>query len=127
MWTTTLRAAALLGCLFAPSFTLAEGDPDAGEREYRACRSCHQLDAGKNGAGPSLHGLFGATAGQVEGFRYSDAMIASGVVWTAETLDAFLADPKDVVPGTSMGYRGLRNDTKRADLIAYLARETATP
>ncbi|MEL6641878.1 MAG: cytochrome c family protein [Pseudomonadota bacterium] len=125
MWTKTLRAAALLGCLNAPSLTLAAGDADAGEREFRACRSCHQLDAGKNGAGPSLAGLFGATAGQVDGFRYSDEMVASGIVWTAETLDAFLADPKGLVPSTSMGYRGLRNDTKRADLIAYLARETA--
>lgn len=124
MWMKTLRASALLGCVFAPSGAFAEGDADAGAREYRACRSCHELDAGKNGVGPSLHGVFGATAGQVEGFRYSEAMVASGIVWTAETLDAFIANPKDVIDGTSMGYRGLRNPDKRADLIAYLARET---
>lgn len=120
-----VRAAALMGCCAAPNLALADGDPAKGEREFRACKACHQLDAGRNGAGPSLHGLFGATAGQVDGFRYSDAMINSGIVWTAETLDAFIANPKDTVPGTSMAYRGQRNEGKRADLIAYLAQATA--
>lgn len=125
MFTTPFRAVALSAALFTPQISVAEGDPDKGKREWRACRSCHQLAEGRNGAGPSLYGIIGATAGQVEGFRYSDAMVASGIVWDAETLDAFIADPESVVEGTSMGYRGLASADKRADLIAYIAQETA--
>ena len=117
--------AALFACLTLPTVTQAAGDAAKGEREFRACRSCHQLAEGLNGVGPSLSSLFGATAGEVEGFDYSDAMARSGIVWTEETLDAFLANPKDLVSGTTMGYRGQRNGDKRADLIAYLAQETA--
>ena len=102
------------------------GDAEAGKREWRSCRSCHQLTEGRNGAGPSLYGVIGATAGQVEGFRYSNEMAASGIVWDATTLDAFIADPKGYLAGTKMSYRGLSDATKRANLIAYIARETAT-
>ena len=123
---TTLGTVAALACMLTASTSFAEGDPTKGEREFRACRACHELDAGKNGVGPSLHGLFGAAAGQVDGFTYSDAMASSGIIWTAETLDAFLADPKEVVPGTTMGFRGVRRDDKRADLIAYLELATAS-
>jgi cytochrome c len=42
-------------------------------------------------------------------------------VWTAEKLDPYLKNPREVVPGTTMAYAGLRNDDERANLIAYLA------
>lgn len=116
---------AIVAGILSASASFAQGDPTKGEREYRACRSCHMLDAGKNGVGPSLHGLFGATAGQVEGFDYSEAMAGAGIVWTTETLDAFLEDPEEMVPGTSMGYRGLRRAETRANLIAFLEQATA--
>ena len=54
------------------------------------------------------------------GFPYSDAMKRSGIVWNAQTLDRFLADPTGVVPGTAMGYAGVKDARERADLIAYL-------
>ncbi len=101
------------------------GDPDAGKREWRSCRSCHQTAEGRNGAGPSLYGVIGATAGQVAGFRYSDAMTGAGIIWDAASLDAFIADPEGYLDGTKMSYRGLADATKRANLIAYIAQETA--
>jgi cytochrome c len=47
-------------------------------------------------------------------------MRRSGILWNEETLDAFLADPLRVVPGTAMGYAGVADAQERADLIAYL-------
>lgn len=58
----------------------------------------------------------------MKGFGYSNAMERSGIVWSPETLDRFLENPLDAVPGTSMGYGGVKDRTERADLIAYLAR-----
>ncbi len=104
----------------------AEPDPQAGETVFRACKACHQIGEGaKNRVGPHLNDLNGRTAGTLDGFRYSKAMQdagAQGLVWTDETLDAFLADPKSYVPKTKMGYRGLKDPQDRVNLIAYLAR-----
>ncbi|MDA8586229.1 cytochrome c family protein [Rhodobacteraceae bacterium] len=101
------------------------GDPTAGMTVFRKCRACHSLEEGKNGAGPSLHGIFGATAGQVEGFKYSDAMTTSGIIWDTETTAAFVTKPKEYLPGTKMAFAGIRKDEDIANLIAYLTEETA--
>lgn len=61
------------------------------------------------------------------GFPYSEAMKRSGIVWSAATLDRFLAAPTQAVPGTSMGYAGIADAAERADLIAYLQRADASP
>ena len=74
--------------------------------------------------GPSLHGVFGRTAGTEEGFKYSDAMKESGIVWSEETLDVYLTKPKDMVPGTRMAFPGLKDEQDRADIIAYLKEAT---
>jgi len=100
-------------------------DAAKGEREFRACKACHSLEADDHGVGPSLHGLFGATSGQAEGFDYSDAMAAANIVWDETTLSGFLDSPRDYVEGTSMQFRGVRTEAKIADLVAYLAEATA--
>lgn len=97
-----------------------EGDIKAGKKVYRKCKACHQLKEGRNGAGPTLFGVFGAKAGAVEGFRYSKAMQDSGLVWTAESLASFLADPKGVVPGNKMQFPGLKKEADITNVIAYL-------
>ncbi len=104
----------------------AEGDAAKGEKIFRKCKSCHSLEAGKKKVGPSLAGVFGRTAGSVEGFRYSKGMKDSGIVWDAETLDQFLTKPKDFVPKTRMSFPGLKKEQDRADLIAYLMEATMT-
>lgn len=99
---------------------VAEGDAAKGEKIYKKCKACHSLEAGKNKVGPSLAGIFGRTAGTEEGFKFSDAMKDSGIVWDDATMDSFLAKPKEVVPKTRMAFPGLKKEQDRLDLIAYL-------
>jgi cytochrome c len=101
------------------------GDPEAGASVFGQCRACHVADAATNRVGPHLVGLFGRTAGSVEGFNYSDAMRESGITWTPESLSAYLADPRGTIPGNRMTFAGVRDETQRADLIAYLFEATA--
>lgn len=87
---------------------------------FAMCKACHSVEPGETGIGPSLAGVFGAEAGHMAGFDYSDAMANSGVTWDEATLQAFLADPKGVIPGNSMAYGGMRNDAQRQAVIDYL-------
>jgi cytochrome c2 len=98
----------------------ADGDPVRGEARFQECAACHKLEAGANEVGPSLHGIFTRKAGEIADFRYSPAMKRSGIVWTPETLEKFIADPQAMVPGNRMPYAGMAGASDRADLIAYL-------
>jgi cytochrome c len=102
----------------------AEGDATRGEARFQECAACHRLEAGVNEVGPSLHGIFSRKAGELQDFRYSPAMKRSGVIWTAQTLDKYLADPQAFVPANRMPYAGMSNAGDRADLIAYLQKAT---
>tara|TARA_R100001377_G_scaffold81010_1_gene60262 strand:- start:161 stop:829 length:669 start_codon:yes stop_codon:yes gene_type:complete len=95
-----------------------------GELVFRKCKACHQLGKrAKNRAGPVLNGIVGAPAGGVEGFKYSRALMAQaedGLIWTPQTLDAFLAAPRSFMKGTKMGFSGLKSDAEIKAVIAYL-------
>ena len=95
-------------------------DAEHGKSVFKACAACHATDRA-NRVGPGLEGIIGRKAGTVPGFRYSNAMKKSGIVWDAKTLDAYVESPQKVVPGNRMPYAGLKNPTDRADLVAYLA------
>jgi cytochrome c len=103
---------------------LAEADLAKGEKIFKKCKTCHSLEEGKKKQGPHLAGLFGRTAGSVEGYKYSKAMKESGIVWDEETLDAYLTKPKDLVPKTKMAFPGLKKEQDRIDIIAYLKEAT---
>ena len=103
---------------------MADGDPARGERVYNRCKSCHEIEQERNRSGPHLVGLFGREAGSVEGFKYSKAMLESGIVWDEATLDAYLKKPKEAVPGTKMAFAGMKKEQQRIDLIAYLKEAT---
>jgi cytochrome c len=102
----------------------ADGDAARGEARFQECAACHRLDAGANEVGPSLHGIFMRKAGELADFRYSPAMKRSGVTWTPETIDKYIADPQALIPANRMPYAGLASASDRADLIAYLVKAT---
>ena len=105
------------------ALALPPGNPQRGEKIYDRCIACHSLD--RDRTGPHHAGLIGRRAGSVPGFAYSPAMKkagSSGLVWTEDTLDKFLKAPTKFIPGTRMGYAGIKDDQERADLIAYLKR-----
>src|SRR5690242_18031070 len=69
----------------------AEGDAAAGKTVFaNHCASCHTIEVGKNGFGPSLAAVFGRKAGTLPGYKYSPAMANSGLTWDEKTLDVFL-------------------------------------
>ena len=109
-----------MALLAAAGSARADGDAARGEKRFEECGACHKLAAGENEIGPSLHGVFDRKAGEVADFRYSPALRRSGITWTAQTLDTFLADPQKVVPANRMPYAGMPEASDRADLIAYL-------
>ena len=95
-------------------------DAVRGEKPYDDCIACHSLQPGVHGIGPSLHGVFNRKAGEIADYRYSPALKRSGIIWTADTLDAFIADCQQFLPGNRMPYAGMPDAADRADLIAYL-------
>ena len=99
----------------------AADDAQEGAKAFGACAACHSLQPGRHMTGPSLAGLWERKAGTAVGFpRYSEALKSSGVTWNAETLDAWLADPRAFIPNNRMTFPGIADAKARADLIAYL-------
>lgn len=100
------------------------GDHEKGEVVFKKCKSCHEVGEGaKNRVGPQLNGVFGRTAGTVPDVKYSNNMIRmgnDGLIWTEQTLDAYLENPKALVSRTRMSFRGLKDADDRANLLAYL-------
>jgi cytochrome c len=115
-------ALAAAASAFAPAAWGAPPDLRAGQAVYERCMACHALAWDRTG--PHHCGLFGRRAGSVPGFPYSEAMKKSEIVWSARTLDRFLADPAKTVPGTTMGYAGVKDPAERAALIAWLREST---
>jgi cytochrome c len=100
---------------------LAAANLKRGQLLYMVCKACHDVEAGlPHKVGPNLYGTFGRRAGTGEGFKYTDAMVKSGIVWTPETMDAWLKQPGALVPGNGMAFAGIANDADRASLIAWL-------
>lgn len=102
---------------------LAAADASKGERVFKAqCTTCHNItDGGANGTGPNLHGVVGAAKAAHPGFSYSAALSGLGGSWTYEDMNQWLNNPGAYARGTSMSFAGLRRDTDRANVIAYLA------
>lgn len=106
-----------------PAFDVvyAAADAAAGEKVFGKCKACHKVD-GANGTGPHLNGVVNRAKGSVEGFAYSEALVAMAAdSWTPENINGFLISPKAYMPGTKMSFAGLPKVEDRANVIAYLA------
>jgi cytochrome c2 len=115
-----LRLVCVAAVLAAAGAAHAEGDAARGEMRFEDCAACHTTERGVNKVGPSLSGLFDRKAGELPDFRYSAALKRSGITWTPQSLDTFIADPQHAVPANRMPYAGMPDAGDRADLIAYL-------
>jgi cytochrome c len=117
-----MRRTVIAGLLLAGSATAAlAADPAAGQKIFKTqCGICHTVVAGQNRIGPTLFGVVGRPAGGVPDFHYTADHKKLGITWDAANLDKYLANPRAMVPDTSMVYAGLKDDAQRADLVAYL-------
>ncbi len=100
---------------------LAAADPAAGRKIVKKCTACHDIsDKKSNKVGPALWGIVGRPKARHEGYSYSSAFKGLKGDWTYADLDAFIAKPKAFVPGTKMGFAGIKNPEDRANLLAFL-------
>jgi len=107
---------------------LATADAAKGQSDVKACQACHSFD--KGGAakvGPPLWGIVGRPVASVAGFGYSDAVKALGGDWTYEKLNQWITKPAAMAAGTKMAFPGEPEATKRADILAYLQKQSDSP
>ncbi len=110
-------------CLFGAN-ARAAGDAAAGKILFtQKCGLCHSVEQGKNKIGPSLYGVVGRKAGSLPGYTYSEAMKNANRTWDDATLDDYLTNPRQKIPGIKMIFAGLPEESQRQDVIAYLSEQ----
>ena len=103
-------------------------DIENGKAKFALCASCHTMNqGGASMTGPNLFGVAGTKAAAIPGYNFSDALKAQTFSWDAEHLDAWIADPRKVVPGTKMTFFGMKDAKDRTDLVAYLMANGPAP
>jgi cytochrome c len=100
---------------------LASASAERGAGLVKQCQICHNTEEGKGPKiGPDLYGVVGRPVAAQPGFNYSAALKAKGGKWTFAALNKWIEDPRADVKGTAMSFAGIKSESKRADLIAYL-------
>ena len=125
----TVWAALVVGLIVLTThYAHADDDAALGIKAFRVCSACHSLRPGLNMTGPTLAGIWERKAGSLASFdRYSDALKKSGVTWNANTLDTWLANPAQFIPGNAMTYAGVSDPQVRGALIQFLQRVNKPP
>ncbi|WP_438276541.1 c-type cytochrome [Nitrobacter sp.] len=107
---------------------LASASAERGAGLVKQCQICHNTEEGKGPKiGPDLYGVVNRPVASMPGFNYSAALKAKGGNWTFAELDKWIEDPRAYVKGTSMSFAGLKSESKRADLVAYLNTLSKSP
>lgn len=106
----------------------AEPEVIDGKRAFAPCGVCHVVEQGKRSlVGPNLYAIVGTPAGKSDDFAYSSALRDSGIVWTEENLDAFIENPRALIPGNRMAFVGEKRAERRTAIIDYLRKQSDTP
>lgn len=134
-WVGEIRALSvsltITAAMASPLAAAETGDVERGAELWSQCSGCHRIgpDA-KNAIGPHLNGVFGRKAASLDGFPYSRSLMRAGrdcLVWTFETLDAYIENPRVFASGTRMSYPGMKDAQDRADLLAFLRQYSDKP
>lgn len=116
-----MRPMLLMTAIVVTASPVAVSAVSPGETAFQVCSGCHSVGPGQKRFGPDLAGVVGRKAGSEAGYAYSLAMAAASFAWTPKRLDAFLAQPGAVVPGTKMAFAGISDAATRKAIIDYLA------
>ncbi|HEX6661663.1 MAG TPA: cytochrome c family protein [Sphingomicrobium sp.] len=107
---------------------LAKADPAKGADVFKKCGACHNADkGGPNQLGPNLWGVLGEPIGQGKGFAFSPALSSKGGTWNWDVLSEWLTSPKAFAPGTKMTFAGISNPQDRANVMAFLNKQSDSP
>ena len=122
---SNLALTLMLGLISSGAMTSAKAaDLAKGESVYKKCVACNMVgDGAKNRVGPQLNGIVGHPIASVDGYTYSSGMkdyAKAQVVWSEEALATYLENPRKTVKGTRMSFAGLRKESDRENVIAYL-------
>ncbi len=113
-------AVAMLAIALAASSMAASLDDPV----FKPCAGCHEIGPGaKHKVGPHLDAIVGRKAGSIDGFKYSKAMKGAGeggLAWDEKSLDAYIAKPRDFIPGNRMSFRGMEKAEARAELVKWI-------
>ena len=111
---------ATLGVALLAATPALAADPEAGEKVFKKCQTCHEIKEQKNKVGPYLKGVVGRKSAALEDFRYSNAMKRANLIWDEDNFRAYIQDPQAKVKSNRMPYGGITDAKDVEDIIAYL-------
>lgn len=108
---------------------LASANVEAGKSAAKVCGACHNFAKGAGTkVGPDLYDVVDRAIGAEPGFSYSSALKQhNSEKWTFQNLYEWIKNPKAFIPGNNMGFGGVKNPQERANIIAYLDKESDHP